>query len=93
MYSFVRSRDIIWKMYSAVVAKFLCDSAKNSVRPRSILSVCTVVITCFYDAMDYQTPLNKDVRVVAEGIVKSVTQTPMYKSKVMLREPFRELFM
>ena len=66
---------------------------ETSVRPRSLLNTCSAAIACLAQAMDFPNPVNRDVKNVINGLVKSGTQCPMEKSKTMPRKPFISLFM
>ena len=78
---------------SGVIAEFLSESGKGLVRPKSILNTCTAAITCFFDALNCQNPINKEIKAVVNSVVKSATSEPMIKSPVMPQQPFIDLFM
>ena len=78
---------------SDIVADFLCNVADTSEAPRSQLKVMQAALSYLYQVMGKQNPLNTvPVQMLITALIKSGTQQPMTRSKVMPVTPFADLF-
>ncbi len=76
------------------IAQFLCEIADSSKAPRSQLKVANAAITHVYNTVGVHTSVldNYFVHRLMDSLVKSGTQVPMQRSKIMPIRPFKELF-
>lgn len=77
---------------SALMAQFFVQTAERSERPKSLLSVCSAALKCYFDAMGCPSPINEEVRKVIQGLIKTGTMQPLKKAPVMPRQPFVQMF-
>ena len=74
------------------MAEYLEMVALGTRCPKGVLNVMSAVRKCFFSALGFS-PVDDDVHRLITGLIKSGTQAPMEKSKVLPRQPFLELFM
>lgn len=80
-------------MSSAMVAGFLCTISDSSGRPESQLKCATAALSWLCDAMDMPNPVHSnEIKKLVTALVKSGTEAPRTRSKVMPIAPFRDLF-
>lgn len=78
---------------SALVAEFLCFMAQDRARPRSVLCNCSAALKCLYEAYDRPNPMDRvELRYLLSGLVKSSTDLPRKRSRVLPMDPFLHLF-
>ena len=80
-------------MHTKDVAQFLCELADKSQAPRSQIKVAMSAMTHMFANYGVRN-LFQDyhLKILIDALVKSGTQVPMNRSKVMPIRPFRELF-
>ena len=80
-------------MHTKDVAQFLCELADKSQAPRSEIKVAMSAMTHMFANYGVRN-LFQDyhLKILIDALVKSGTQVPMNRSKVMPIRPFRELF-
>lgn len=78
---------------SSVMAQYFAQQAQASQRPKSLLTVCSAALKCYFEAIGEPSPINADVRKMIQGLIKSGTFKPMERSKTMPRQPFVDLFL
>ena len=79
--------------HSKDIAQFLCEISDKSRAPRSQIKVAMAALSHVYKCYGLFNLLNNyHIQKLVDALVKSGTQTPMLRSKVMPIEPFRKLF-
>ena len=77
----------------SLIADFLCNIARTSDRPKSILTSTTAALTCLYNAMDIHNPIHSsDISKLITALIKSQTLAPRIKTAVMPVVAFSNLF-
>lgn len=78
---------------SGPVAHFLCDITDRVVKPSSYIKSATAALSAMYEGMGYENPTHTpDISNLKSALVKAGTKAPREPSKVMPREPFRNMF-
>lgn len=78
---------------SGVIADFLHEMARNSVRPKSKLNCAIAAINAMYDAIGVTSPgRSSPIYNMTHALVRAYTQAPMKKSTVMPVKNFSHLF-
>lgn len=92
--NYCSERDIPFPANSmSIVADFLCDVADGSNRPLSILKSTVAALSSIYQACNCtDVTQSKEIRMLMSALVKSGTEKPLTRSKVMPVEPFSALF-
>lgn len=73
------------------MADFLCFKSSSSDRPEAMLNVIAAAIKHLFNALSWQ-PLSNDIHVLIKALVKSDTNRPACRTKVMPTENFAKLF-
>jgi hypothetical protein len=76
------------------VSNFLCNVADSSDSPRAQLKITVAALGHVYKSYGvYNIMNNEHVQLLITALIKSSTQKPMVRSKVMPVQPFRDLFL
>ena len=78
---------------TACIVDYLCHTADQSSRPESVLKCASAAITWLFKAKGLPNLVqDEDVQKLMSALVKSGTQAPRCRSKVMPVSPFTSLF-
>ena len=75
-----------------VIVEFLVQTSMSSTRPKSTLNLSTAAISNYFRAHDLESPIDKEVNKLVEGLIKCETKEPMIRSRVMPVQSFVQLF-
>ena len=76
-----------------IVADFLCFVADQTSRPESVIKNTSAALTCFFEAVRLENPLEIPViKHFKAALHKSGTTRPMERSKVIPTTPLSNLF-
>lgn len=79
---------------TGAIAEFLCDVAKGSQRPNSVLRTASAAIGHVYKGYGLANMVEEpEIQLLITGLVKSGTAAPMQKSKVMPVKRFHDMFL
>ena len=75
------------------LADYFCKLTASTVRPRSSLTLTSAALACLSEAIGIPHLVSSNLQKLISALIKSDTQEPMYRSKVMPVENFKKLFL
>ena len=94
-YSYCKSNGVLVFQSQSAVAKipsFLCQKAKKSQRPESVLRTIAAALKHYFSACLLYDQIDSHIQRLITGLVKCETSLPRSRTKVMPIEPFIDLF-